>query len=453
MKNYNDPSLPEEELLIKEDLEETNQREIFNKNAKQSYWSNVRKQFRKNKIAVWSLRVVYIIVFLAIFADFIANEKPIACKYQGNTYFPVLKEYVVNLGLSEWQPEFQNVSWKDLEYEWALWPAAPYLPKNTDVLNSYVGPFDEQEVDSDKWRHWLGTDDLGHDVLASMIHGTRVALLVGIISMMIATTIGILFGAAAGYYGDTKLKMSMMQITLNVFGFILALFYGFGTRSYVLSDALATSFGKFIIELIISLGIVAGIMYLFNYIGKNFQPKFLSKKYPIPVDIMISRFIEIIVSIPSLFLIISITAIVAKPSLYIVMMIIGLTSWTGIARFTRAELLRVRSLEYIEAAHALGYKEGRIIFKHALPNALSPVLISIAFGIASAILTESTLSFLGIGVPAEDITWGKLLSAARGDASAWWLAVIPGLAIFITVTVYNLIGEGLTDAMNPKLKK
>ena len=133
MKNYNDPSLPEEELLIQEDLVDENQREVFNENAKQSYWANVRKQFRKNKIAVWSLRVVYIIVFLAVFADFIANEKPIACGYQGNTYFPVFKEYAVDLGLSEWPVEFQNVSWKDLEYDWAFWPAVPYLPKNTDV--------------------------------------------------------------------------------------------------------------------------------------------------------------------------------------------------------------------------------------------------------------------------------------------------------------------------------
>ena len=158
------------------------------------------------------------------------------------------------------------------------------------------------------------------------------------------------------------------------------------------------------------------------------------------------------VSIPTLFLIISVVAL-AKPSIFIVMIIIGLTGWTGIARFIRAELLKVRNLEFIEAANALGYSESRIVFKHAIPNALSPVLIAIAFGIASAILTEATLSFLGIGVPAESLTWGSLLSASRQNTGAWWLAVFPGLAIFVTVTVYNLVGEGLTDALDPRQKK
>ena len=157
-------------------------------------------------------------------------------------------------------------------------------------------------------------------------------------------------------------------------------------------------------------------------------------------------------SIPTLFLIISVVAIV-KPSLFIVMAVIGFTSWTGIARFIRAELLRVRSIEYIEAANALGFSEFRIIFRHAIPNALSPVLISVAFGIASAILIESTLSFLGVGVPVETLTWGSMLSSARQSPSAWWLAVFPGFAIFITVTIYNLVGEGLTDALDPRQKK
>ncbi|MCB0401760.1 MAG: ABC transporter permease [Flavobacteriales bacterium] len=420
----------------------------------ESYWAIVKKQFKKNKIAVWSLRVVYLFIIIALLADFLANEKPIAAKYNGEVYFPVFKEYAVDLGISDWQKEFLNVSWKDLEYEWAVWPLTPYLPKNIDFMNTSVGPFDKQDVESTKWTHWLGTDALGHDVLAGMIHGTRIALLVGIVSMGIAAIIGIFFGAIAGYYGDEKMRMSIASLIVYIIGFVLAMFYAFGTRSYELSDAIGESFGSFMVELFISLILFFAIMMVFRYIGKLCKNiPFLNKQIVIPVDILISRLIEVVVSIPRLFLIISIAAVVAKPSIFIVMMIIGLTTWTGIARFTRAELLRVRNLEYIEAANALGYKEFRIIVKHALPNALSPVLISIAFGIASAILIESTLSFIGVGVPAETITWGSLLSASRQDAAAWWLAIFPGFAIFITVTIYNLIGEGLTDAMNPKLKK
>jgi peptide/nickel transport system permease protein len=441
---------------VKEDkaLHLSNRREELKENENESYWSIIKKQFRKNKIAVWSLRIVYLFVIIAVFADFLANEKPIAAKYNGEVYFPVFKEYAVDIGVSNWNKEFVNVSWKDLEYEWVVWPLTPYLPKNMDFSNPSVSPFATQQVVSTKWKHWLGTDALGHDVFAGMIHGTRIALLVGIVSMGIAAFIGIFFGAIAGYYGDDKLKMSIASVFIYVVGFILGLFYSFGVRSYVLSDAIGESFGSFIVELFISIIIFGGIMLvfkLFSYLCN--KTPILSKQVTIPVDILISRLIEVVVSIPRLFLIISIAAVVAKPSIFIVMIIIGLTTWTGIARFTRAELLRIKNLEYIEAATALGYNEFRIILKHALPNALSPVLISIAFGIASAILIESTLSFIGVGVPPETVTWGSLLSAARQDSASWWLAIFPGFAIFITVTVYNLIGEGLTDAMNPKLKK
>jgi peptide/nickel transport system permease protein len=180
---------------------------------------------------------------------------------------------------------------------------------------------------------------------------------------------------------------------------------------------------------------------------------FLNTKVRVPVDLYVSRLIEIMLSIPTVFLIISVAAIVTKPGLFMVMVIIGLTSWTGIARYVRAELLLIRNLDYMEAAKALGYSDFRMLFRHAIPNALSPVLISLAFGIAGAILTESLLSFLGIGVPAQAITWGSMLALAQQSPGSWWLALFPGLAIFLTVTVYNLIGEGLTDATDPRLKK
>jgi len=421
----------------------------------QSFWSNVKKQFKKNKIAVYSLRFILALLIIAVVADFLANEKPIVAKYKGNLYFPVFKEYAVDWGFTDWQPEFQNIEWKNLDFDWALFPPVPYLPKNLDMNNAQsVGPFDEQDIKSPQWRHWLGTDELGHDILSGMIHGTRIALMVGLVSMSIASFIGILLGSLAGYFGDDKLKVSRARLLLNMIFFVFALFYAFGSRTYILKDAISASFGGFLIQLFISLLIFIGIMFVGNLFTRFLKPfPVLAVKIALPIDIIVMRIIEIMLSIPTLFLIISIVAITTKPSIFIVMAVIGLTSWTGIARFIRAELLRVRSLEYIEAAHALGYSEARTIFRHAIPNALSPVLIAVAFGIASAIITESTLSFLGIGVPAETLTWGSLLSAARQSPSAWWLAVFPGFAIFITVTVYNLVGEGLTDALDPRLRK
>lgn len=420
----------------------------------QGYWQMVWKQFRKNKIAVWSLRVVYILIFFAVFADFLANEKPLVCSYDNHIYFPVFRSYAVDMGIVEWPQDLQNVEWKKLNYKWVMFPPVPYLPENIDENNVHsVGPFDHQNVKSKHWRHWLGTDELGHDILSAMIHGTRIALMVGIVSMSIATLIGVLLGALAGYYGDERLKISRAGLIFGCIFFILALFYGFGVRSYILADAVASSFFNLFLQLIISLVIFMAVLMLGNLVAKPFRKiPFLEKKVSIPVDIIVSRLIEVMISIPTLFLILAIVAI-GKPSLMLVMLVIGALGWTGIARFARAELLRIRSLEYIEAAHALGYKEWRTIFRHALPNALSPVLIAIAFGIASAILTEASLSFLGIGVPAGTLTWGALLNAARSKPTAWWLAIFPGFAIFITVTVYNLLGDGLTDAMDPRLRK
>lgn len=421
---------------------------------KEGYWSNVSKQFKKNKLGVYSFRFIIILAVIALFADFLANEKPLICSYKKTIHFPVLKEYIIEMGLSDWPEYFQNVDWKTLDYDWSIWPPVPYLPKNIDFNNAqYVGPFDKQEVSSWRWRHWFGTDELGHDILAGMIHGTRISLLVGIVSMGIAAIIGIILGSLAGYFGDERLKISRIRLFFNIIFLFFALFYAFGSRSYILGDAISKSLSDFFLELLISIFIFLIIMLIGNLLVYPFKiVPFLRKKVKIPVDIIISRIIEAMLSIPTMFLIISIIAI-AKPSVFLVMAIIGLTSWTGIARFIRGELLRVRSLEYIEAAHSLGFSEIRTLFKHAIPNALSPVLISIAFGIAAAILIEATLSFIGVGVPPEVMTWGSILSSARKAPSAWWLAIFPGLAIFLTVTVYNLLGEALTDAMDPRLKK
>jgi peptide/nickel transport system permease protein len=132
---------------------------------------------------------------------------------------------------------------------------------------------------------------------------------------------------------------------------------------------------------------------------------------------------------------------------------IALVQWTTVARLVRAEFLRLRKNDFVASARALGASRPRIIFRHILPNALSPVLVSATFGIAGAILTESALSFLGIGVPLDVATWGKLLRLGRdGLPPTWWLALIPGLAIFLTVTSFNLFGEALRDALDPRLK-
>lgn len=333
----------------------------------ESYTQFVRRQFRKNIFGVISIYVVLTLAAVAVFADLLANDKPIVASYKGSTIFPVFREYGVDLGLTQWDNEFTSVDWRTLQYDWAVFPPVPYSPSTTDMQLLKL------KDRAPSGTHWLGTDDVGRDVTAGLIHGSRYALSIGFVAMSIALVIGIVLGAVAGYFGGA-------------------------------------------------------------------------------VDITISRIIEIFITFPRFFLIITIVAMVEEGSIWLIMAIIGLTGWTNIARFMRGEVLRVRGLDYVSAAKAFGFSTSRIIFRHVMPNAIAPVLIYAAFGIVGAILLESALSFLGFGVPPTVVTWGSVLFKARFSASSWWLAVFPGFMIFVTVSAFNLIGDALRDATDPRLR-
>ncbi len=171
------------------------------------------------------------------------------------------------------------------------------------------------------------------------------------------------------------------------------------------------------------------------------------------IDFTISRLIEVMITFPVFFLILTILAF-TEPSIYNIMIVIGVTGWTGVARLLRGEFLKLRRASYVEAASSLGSGDRRIILRHILPNALAPVLVSATFGVAGAILVESSLSFLGFGVTPPEPSWGEIISQSQKYVDfAWWLVIFPGLAIFATVTALNLVGEGFRNAIDPKLKE
>jgi peptide/nickel transport system permease protein len=329
----------------------------------QSYGQRVWRHFRRNTLAMVGLGVSMVLFLMALLADFLANDKPYYMVYKGKTYLPILHGYLDGLGLASWPPELQHVDFTQIPAERALFPPVPYRPGRINLLAPFAEPSSA---------HWLGTDKLGRDVMAGIIHGGRISLSIGFVSVGIAVCIGVTLGAISGYFGGW-------------------------------------------------------------------------------VDLVISRVFELMLAIPTFFLIITIAATLT-PNIFYTMMVIGLTGWVGIARFTRNEFLKVRNLDYVTAAVALGVPTHRIVVRHILPNALAPVLVSVVLGIAAAILTESGLSFLGIGVPAELVTWGSILNEARSNTFAWWLAVFPGAAIFLAVVAYYLVGEGLRDALDPRLK-
>ncbi len=171
------------------------------------------------------------------------------------------------------------------------------------------------------------------------------------------------------------------------------------------------------------------------------------------IDTLIMRFVDIMLCFPTFFLILAVIAFL-EPSIWNIMLVIGLTGWMGVTRLVRADFISLRERDFVRAARAIGAADARIIFLHILPNALASILVAATLGIAGAILTESALSFLGIGVQPPTPSWGNILTAGKDNIDiAWWLSLYPGLAILITVVGYNLLGEGIRDASDPRLKK
>jgi peptide/nickel transport system permease protein len=179
----------------------------------------------------------------------------------------------------------------------------------------------------------------------------------------------------------------------------------------------------------------------------------LSGFYGSWVDSTLMRFVDIMLCFPTFFLILAVIAMIG-PSIWLIMVVIGVTSWMGVARLVRAEVLSVRERDFILAARSIGSSDLRIIFRHILPNAMGPVLVAATLGVGGAILTESALSFLGIGVQPPTPSWGNILTSGKNYIEfAWWLSLYPGLAILVTVLAYNLLGEGVRDAIDPRLNR
>lgn len=248
------------------------------------------------------------------------------------------------------------------------------------ILAPVIAPWDPHRpdikriLDPPSRAHLLGTDQIGRDVLSRMLHGARVSLAVGFVSMGIATVIGIVLGSLAGYNGGL-------------------------------------------------------------------------------VDATVMRLVDLMLVFPRFFLLLAVLAFLA-PSIWTIMTVIGLTGWMGVTRLVRAEFLTLKEREFVLWSQAVGASGFRIVWRHILPNALAPVLVAMTLGIPAAILTESGLSFLGLGVQPPFATWGNILNEGKEVIEiGWWLSLYPGLAILVTVLAYNLLGEGIRDALDPRLRQ
>lgn len=381
-------------------------------------------------------------MIVALLAPILANDRPLFCIYKNQWCFPVLS--TTNLDYS-----FQLThEWKQLNYDVVIWAPCVYSPTTSDIDNSYKGPFSKQLFKTKtidlismpyRYRHWLGTTQSGNDVLSGLIHGTRISVLIGLVSTLIATIIGGLLGSMAGYFGNKQFKLGWLSLSCLLLGWFLSYFY----TSNFITDSSHKDNSNLLIYLSLSIVIIVVVTTLSYSLGQRFENRLkLKSKYYLLLDTIINVPIELINTLPIFLIILGLSAIIT-PSISNLILIISFINWTAIARITRAEVIRANNMNYVESAKSLGVPSFKIILHHILPNITSSIFVQMAFSISGAILIESTLSFLAVGLPADTVTWGSLLNNARENINAWWLVVFPGLAIFTIIFCCNSLGEKL----------
>ena len=372
---------------------------------------------------------LFIIALLALIGPLVANEKPYYCKLDGKSYFPMFTK-VSESGLSAAHPKYSPVNWNLTQFE-SVWRAPiPYSHYTIDLkTGSYKSPFDAQ-AGGKRFRHWLGTDAVGRDVLAGMIRGCRVSLLIGLGSMLIALLIGIPLGAAAAWWGNKGWHITLSQLCV--------IFLTIGSLLLTWFMPLSLS-----IKWFASIILMVTLVLLFKKLRGDKRGIII-----VPVDQMVMGVVSIIDGFPGLFLILVIVAIVPVKGWVVVMLTIALLRWPSMSRYMRAEVFKMKERNYIKAAQILNVPSFQILRRHIIPFAFRPVMISFIFGVSSAILAESSLSFLGIGLPPEEINWGRLLAQSRNHFDAWWLITFPGLSIFFTLLSLYTIGNAWQQSVS-----
>ncbi len=309
------------------------------------------------------------LVVLSLLAEVLSNDRPLVLRYNGQTYFPLVKDYAETTFGGDFptptdylDPFIQTQLAKD--DNWAIYPPNPYGPKTLNYFAQFPNPSAPSRA------NLLGTDDRGRDLLAQLIYGFRVSVLFALALTLVGTVLGIATGAVQGFFG-----------------------------------------------------------------GKT--------------DLAFQRFIEIWGSMPELYLLIIFSAIFA-PSISLLLVLLSLFGWMGLSDYVRAEFLRNRQMDYVKAARALGVGNAQIIWRHILPNSLTPVVTFLPFRMSAAILALTSLDFLGLGVPPGTPSLGELLSQGKANIDAWWISLSTFAVLAITLLLLTFMGDALRDALDPR---
>lgn len=326
-------------------------------------------RFKRNRQGYWSLWLFCALVLVSLCAELVSNDKPLIVRYEGQTYFPMLRDYSEKTFGGDFDtptdyldPFIQQRLSAD--GNWAIYTLNRYGP---NTLNYFAKSPNPSAPTAD---NWLGTDDRGRDLLAQLLYGFRVSVLFGLALTVTGVALGVVTGAIQGFFG-----------------------------------------------------------------GKT--------------DLAFQRFIEIWGSMPELYLLIIFSAVFA-PSIALLLILLSLFGWMGLSDYVRAEFLRNRQLDYVKAARALGVGNWHIIWRHILPNSMTPVVTFLPFRMSAAILALTSLDFLGLGVPPGTPSLGELLSQGKNSIDAWWISLSTFAVLVVTLLLLTFMGDALRDALDPR---
>lgn len=327
------------------------------------------RRFQRQRLGYWSLVIFCTLVLISLCAELVSNDKPLLVRYQGQTYFPMLKDYPETTFGGDFSTSTDYLDPFIRERitqgnHWAIYTLNPYGPQTLNYFAEAPNP------SAPSRQNWLGTDDRGRDLLAQLLYGFRVSVLFALALTFTGVVLGVVAGAIQGFFG-----------------------------------------------------------------GKT--------------DLITQRLIEIWGSMPELYLLIIFSAVLS-PSIGLLLLLLSLFGWMGLSDYVRAEFLRNRQLDYVKAARALGVSNWQIIWRHILPNSLTPVVTFLPFRMSAAILALTSLDFLGLGVPPGTPSLGELLSQGKNNIDAWWISLSTFAVLVVTLLLLTFMGDALRDALDPR---
>lgn len=358
---------------------------------------------------------LYLIVALA--ADFIANDKPLYCICNGKAVYPIGKSYLELIGIADHTGAF--------DYKDCTSKIMTLIPFHANTLDPSSNGYSAPLTGSSTGIHYLGTDALGKDVLAGLIHGTRYAFIIGIVSTLFSMIPGIGIGMMMGFWQNHKLSLNYLQAIVIFLATLLFLFelYTLSTVFHGLQWILMSC--------------MLCILFVLVIFGTGRILKVNGKKIILPIDSILMRGIEIFESFPKLLILMTLTILIERPGIFSLVIMMAIIRWPLFAQISRAETLRVSKLNFTLSAENIGVHWFVILYRHIWPNMKETLWVTALFSFSASILLEASLSFIGLGLKLERVSWGSLLNEGRQYFPGWWLSFFPGMAIFVLILTLN----------------